>query len=36
MARPACYAGMRMFSRQRRQARVLFGLSDRLLTALAF
>ncbi len=32
----ACYADLRMFSRQRRKARVLFGLSDILLTALAF
>src|ERR1022692_1191721 len=34
--RPPCYAVMRMFSRQRRKARFLFGLSDILLTALAF
>ena len=33
---PPCYAVMRMFSRQRRKARFLFGLSDILLTALAF
>src|SRR5215467_3867299 len=31
-----CYSVFRMFSRQHRKARVLFGLSDVLLTALAF
>ncbi len=33
---PACYDGLRMFSRQHRKARVLFGLSDIILVALAF
>jgi exopolysaccharide biosynthesis polyprenyl glycosylphosphotransferase len=31
-----CYPDLRMFSRQHRKARVLFGLSDIILTALAF
>ena len=33
---PACYSVFRMFSRQHRKARVIFGLADVLLTALAF
>src|SRR5579871_6870711 len=36
LQKPPCYPDLRMFSRQRRRARVLFGLSDTILIALAF